>query len=229
VIPSTLFTNVYPPERVWTERDPEYAAALSAIAQHGEAIGERPDVAALLTALAKRGWTVTNDVPAPDGRSGYYAFACKELPPPRTGNECIYRLGSTEAVTLTMIVGAALSFDDLLALPPSEVIDRRFPNGAGQPIAILALEPPELAARFGLGFGTGFDDVDYSRFTNYELGDGSHVLLLKHLRAPIAGTEIWADRKADWPATIAALLAKLNLTEQDLLWRADVSDDEDRG
>ena len=221
MIPSTLFTNIYPPERVWTERDPEYAEARTSIEQHGIGIGDSPDVTALVAALEARGWTVTKDVPAPDGRPGYYAFACKELPKPRTGHECVYRLGTTAAVALTMVLAGALRFDDLLALPPSEVIDRRFPNGAGQPIAILALEPPELAARYGLGFGTGFDDVDYSRFTNFELGDGSHVLLLKHLRAPIAGTEIWADSKADWPATIAALLAKLDLTEQDLLWRAD--------
>ncbi len=97
-------------------------------------------------------------------------------------------------------------------------------SGDGRPIAMLALEPDELAARYGLAFEEGYDTLDYFERAAIALADGSQVWLMRHRGNPVAGTIIYADAAAD-PSRVRGLLAHaLGLDEADFLWTAPSSE-----
>ena len=95
-----------------------------------------------------------------------------------------------------------------------------WPSGDSRPIAMLALEPDELASGYGFAFEEGYDALDYFKRAAIALADGSQVWLMRHRGNPVAGTIIYADAAAD-PSRVRGLLAHaLGLDEADFLWTA---------
>lgn len=230
-----------PMERVWTAEDPEYRKARASVAERRALAGRRePKPEALVESLEGLGWQVRYGLPDPQGGSGRYAYALKDLPPELGSRHGIYRRGETDGVALVMVLHGVLQFEDLLAMPSTPEADRHsasdrggvprnpagsaepFPSGGERTIAILALEPPELAAGYDVDFREGIDDLDVLRYAWIHAPSGTPLLLVKHLRAPFPGTEVHADYQADAAELTRQLLRRFDLDENDLLWQTDI-------
>jgi hypothetical protein len=74
---------------------------------------------------------------------------------------------------------------------------QRWPSGESRVIAVLALDPPMLAARHGLVFDEDVDDLDRYRFAAIELVNGTQAWLLKHEGDPNPGTVVRVDAGDD--------------------------------
>lgn len=100
----------------------------------------------------------------------------------------------------------------------------RFPSGESRPIAVLLAEPDDLAARHGLRFAAGQDDLDDFRFAVLDLGGDLQASLVRHWGDPNPGTVVRVDATADAEAAFRRLEAALNLTGADILWRTGESE-----
>lgn len=94
-----------------------------------------------------------------------------------------------------------------------------WPGGNFWAIAVLTLEPAQLADRYGLIFETGEDDGlgDYARAA-IELADGTQALLMGHTHSPWPGTPVYVDVNANFTAARELVLKALDLTPQDYNW-----------
>jgi hypothetical protein len=87
------------------------------------------------------------------------------------------------------------------------------------PVAILPLEPEELAARTPVIFQKGFDDLDMLLFCLPQLPSGRDVTLVRHKNCPSPGTEVWIEwQNTSAMTTSQEYLATLKLTLDDLTW-----------
>ena len=92
---------------------------------------------------------------------------------------------------------------------------------AGTSIAVLRLEPHDLAAR-GVTFEDGYDDLDHVKIAWLR----DNVALVRHESSPAPGTEIviagfrpeHASRALD---ELALVLERLRLSKEDLSWIRD--------
>ena len=99
-------------------------------------------------------------------------------------------------------------------VPPHQ----RFPSGDSRPLVVLAGEPQELSARFGLSFEEGQDDFDAFQLAAIALADGSHAWLLRYQGDPNPGTIVYVDTGADFAQAKALLTQALDLAKEDVLW-----------
>jgi len=88
----------------------------------------------------------------------------------------------------------------------------------GTPIAVLRLEPEDLAAR-GLKFERGYDDLDNVRVAWF----GENIAFVRHERSPCPGTEIVVsgfrpERASEASRDLDAVLRRLSLSTRDLSW-----------
>lgn len=98
----------------------------------------------------------------------------------------------------------------------------RWPSGDSRAIAVLAAEPDELTARYGMTFEEGADDLDYSRLAALVLADGSQIWLMRHRGNPEPGTVVYADATADANEARRLLAHSLGMYERDFTWIAPV-------
>jgi len=97
---------------------------------------------------------------------------------------------------------------------------QRFPSGDSRPLAVLAKEPDEIEARWGLRFSDGIDELDAFRFAVVDLPGSLRAALAKHDGDPNPGTVVRVDAAADPVEAKARLIAALGLGTGDVLWRA---------
>jgi hypothetical protein len=89
----------------------------------------------------------------------------------------------------------------------------------GDPIAVLRMEPDELAKSRRIKFRSGHDDLDRLRIARIRTADGQTFALVRHLHAPRPGTEIvTVTSSSDLWGDIQGVLERLNLTDKDLAW-----------
>jgi hypothetical protein len=95
-----------------------------------------------------------------------------------------------------------------------------WPSRDCRAIAVLRLEPEELAARLHLSFRDGEDDLDALKHAGVRLRSGEQFLLLRHAHAPKPGTDLYADAGADAAALLDRFLLATGLATKDVTWRA---------
>jgi hypothetical protein len=94
-----------------------------------------------------------------------------------------------------------------------------WPRGLERAIAVVALEPRELAARCGLRFEMSGDDLDAFEGALLGTPSGKHFALVRHRGAPLPGTEVWAHSDSvDLSTDLQEALHVLDLTTKDLAW-----------
>jgi DNA-binding protein HU-beta len=90
----------------------------------------------------------------------------------------------------------------------------------GEPIAVLNIEPDQLARRHAIRFRPGYDDLDELRVARIKTPEGGQFALLRHIHAPEPGTEVVAlSRSTNVSRDIASILNLLELTHADVVWR----------
>jgi DNA-binding protein HU-beta len=90
----------------------------------------------------------------------------------------------------------------------------------GEPIAVLKIEPDQLARRHAIRFRAGYDDLDELRVARIKTPEGGEFALLRHVHAPKPGTEVVAlSRSTNVSRDIASILNLLDLTLADVVWR----------
>lgn len=94
----------------------------------------------------------------------------------------------------------------------------RWPSGDSRALATIRFSPEELAARYGLVFERGCDDLDWYQLAAIALPDGAQVWLIRHRGNPAPGTVVDIDAGADFARTKAQLTQALGLTDADFLW-----------
>jgi hypothetical protein len=99
-------------------------------------------------------------------------------------------------------------------------IDERARSESLRPIGVLALEPAELAKRYGLRFCV--DERDGSTAAMLETRPGHEYMLLRHFDAPGPGTEVLASELSNDPQRdLGELLRALELDPQLVTWKLD--------
>ena len=98
----------------------------------------------------------------------------------------------------------------------------QWPSGDSRPIAVLPDDLPELAARYGLTYQEGIDDLGHYRLAAIALADGEQAWLFKHDGDPNPGTVVLADAASEVWTTQSRLLDALGLKREALLWAAAV-------
>jgi hypothetical protein len=97
-------------------------------------------------------------------------------------------------------------------------IDERARSESLRPIGVLALEPAELANRYGLRFRV--DEHDGSTAAMLETSPGHQYMLLRHFDAPGPGTEVLASERSNDPQRdLSELLRALKLDPQLVTWK----------
>ena len=88
-----------------------------------------------------------------------------------------------------------------------------------QAIALVRPEPRELADRLGLEFEAGHDDLDETSHAGFEATSGRRFALMRHLHAPVGGTEIlWDLRHDDLAEALVEALATLGIAPSEVEW-----------
>lgn len=89
-----------------------------------------------------------------------------------------------------------------------------------EPVAVLALEPHELAAKGNLSFRESYDDLDYLTQSSFRGSFGNLLGLVRHRGAPTPGTELLvkAANATDRRRQFRDALRCLRLSESDVTW-----------
>ncbi len=95
-----------------------------------------------------------------------------------------------------------------------------WPSGDSRPIVVLPYNLSELAARYGLEYQEGIDDLDHYRLAAIELTNGEQAWLYKHDSDPNPGTVVHVDMASDVWEVQSLLLDALGLDRGALLWAA---------
>jgi hypothetical protein len=94
----------------------------------------------------------------------------------------------------------------------------KWPSGDGRAIAVLRVEPAELASRYGITFVESIDDLDRYSESVIRLSSGRRLLLLRYRGNPSPGTEVHADAADDPIEAQDELLAALALSADAFSW-----------
>lgn len=98
-----------------------------------------------------------------------------------------------------------------------------WPRGLSRVAAIIDLEPDELARRVGIRFFDGHDELDFFRAALLEV-HGAPCALIRHLRSPTPGTEVWVPEGApESERHVRRVLEALGLSEDVIRWELDAS------
>lgn len=97
-----------------------------------------------------------------------------------------------------------------------------FPSGDRRALLEVALDPADLADRYGLSFEEELDDLDRYQRAAVALPDGSQAWLIKYRGEAGTGTTVYVDAAADPGETKRLLLRMLALAEKDLSWAGPV-------
>src|SRR5688572_8676212 len=90
----------------------------------------------------------------------------------------------------------------------------------GDAIGVLRSEPEQLARGLRLKFRDAHDDLDALRIARIRVADGRTFALVRHRHSPEPGTQIvMTTPSTDLWADIAAVLRRLQLEPNDLVWR----------
>lgn len=95
-----------------------------------------------------------------------------------------------------------------------------WPSGDSRPIAVLPFDLAQLAARYGIAFREGTDDLDQFRFVAIELANGEQAWISKHDGDPNPGVVVYVDAESDIGDAQRMLLEALSLKREELLWAA---------
>jgi septum formation protein len=98
----------------------------------------------------------------------------------------------------------------------------RWPSGDSRFVAMLALEPVQLAGRYGISFITWeADGLGPCEGAGVRLPSGRHLLLTRHEHQPEPGTFVEADWADDAREACRELLDALGLDERACTWMSD--------
>ena len=97
----------------------------------------------------------------------------------------------------------------------------QWPSGIDQALVVLRAEPPELTARYGLGFRHDLDGLDYNLVSVVTLPSGRYVMFIRHYRAPSPGTTVWVDRGDSLDAAWEELRSVLGIDDAATSWRSE--------
>ena len=95
-----------------------------------------------------------------------------------------------------------------------------FPSGDGRALLERPFDPPDLAARDGLAFEDGIDDLDRYRQAAIALPNGPQAWLVTYHGERDAGTTVYVDASADLDAARDQLLQTLSIADAGLTWVA---------
>ena len=88
-------------------------------------------------------------------------------------------------------------------------------------MAVVDLEPSDLARRCKITFSETQDDFDLLLGAVIETPSGKHFSLVRHLRSQSPGTEVWtAVDSPDLDADLEEVLEALGLGAGDVTWTA---------
>ena len=94
----------------------------------------------------------------------------------------------------------------------------------GDPIAVVDLEPHDLAKNRAIVFCSGHDDLDSLSIAVVKAASGREYALLRHDGAPLPGTQILSRAKVDDPKLLVVdlleLLTYLNVPIAAVTWTA---------
>lgn len=76
------------------------------------------------------------------------------------------------------------------------------------PIVMVAADPSELEARYGLHFDDTFDNLDYVKVAVVQLNSGARLTLLVHRGNPVPSVELCAVDASSVSVQGASLLAR---------------------
>ena len=94
-------------------------------------------------------------------------------------------------------------------------------RGLAKSVAVLRMEPSELAQRFGISFEEHSDDLGALNAAVFETTGGKQFGLLRHKGCPSPGTEVLVDEKSTNPsADLKEFMTLLGITEEDILLTA---------
>jgi hypothetical protein len=179
--------------------------------------------------LDRRGWTWRLTQVDPIGGVGdsrgpqWLATVVRPFPPPFSGEFHARHFSPDQSVALTMAAIDASLFDHAAERerrPVHQIASPAFTRGGLGYAAILALEPPELSARYGLVFENGVDDLDYYRRAAIQLAGNRWVGFMSYVRGPDPGTPVFSDASFDTGAVARLLFAELDLWGNEILWSA---------
>jgi hypothetical protein len=94
-----------------------------------------------------------------------------------------------------------------------------WPNGQAVPMAVLALEPPELAGRLRLRFRRRLEEFDMVEAALLQLSSGVRVELVRQVNNPFPGTQLWAEESFDPDTVIAEFFTDTGLSADTVTWR----------
>lgn len=103
-----------------------------------------------------------------------------------------------------------------------------WPSGEAWTSAILNRSPEDLAREFGISFESGRDDLDSYSLAAIESPRVGQFWLLRHLHAPMRGTEVLVDRATSRDASLAAVKAELGLGREAFEWVSSATDAPER-
>lgn len=96
-----------------------------------------------------------------------------------------------------------------------------WPSGYGEIMALLNASPESLAARFGLSFFEGTDNLDDYRAAAIRLPSGRRIALVRHIGAAFSGVEVHADAHDEPAMVVDELLESLDLPRGTCTWLRD--------
>jgi len=99
-------------------------------------------------------------------------------------------------------------------------IDEALRNASLRPIAIVELEPADFAERYGVAFRP--DERGDSIAALLQTQRGQQYMLLRHLDAPSAGTEVLSSERSPRPQRdLHEFLSVFDLDESIVTWALD--------
>jgi hypothetical protein len=92
-------------------------------------------------------------------------------------------------------------------------------RGLAQPIALLRLEPAEIAQKLGIRFESAEDDLDKFQTALLCTVSGKQFALVRYDNSPGTGTEIWVNEKsANISRDLKEALEVLRMELSDVEW-----------